>query len=81
MSEHSDESWKRLLLSAEERAILAEERRKAEEERAARLEQEVSRLRQVWNHWKGAVLMVFEDAPKEIFDEGLSRRIKRAGKV
>jgi hypothetical protein len=39
-------------------------------------ERKVAELLHMVNHLKGAMLALFENAPKEIFDEGMARRIK-----
>lgn len=51
----------------------------AKAQKSDELQSEVNKLRQVWSHWKGVIMLMFETAPDEVFDEGMSRRIK--GKV
>jgi len=41
-----------------------------------KLRRKVAELLHMVNHLKGAMLALFENAPKEIFDEGMARRIK-----
>lgn len=69
--QHSQDTWKRLVLSAEERAALAEERRKAAEKRAEAAEKKIEQFqRHIW----GAITDVFS------VDELIARAIKKAEK-
>lgn len=69
MPDHSEESYRKLLLSAEQRATLAEERLKATEQRAQAAEK---RLEQAVRHGWGLLTDLMS------LDEIISRAMKKA---